>query len=152
MAHVRIDFKGRVVDVYDTHLHHTPEGGSIRATQIRDLLAFVDSTRGDGAVVLAGDFNARLETPEMQLVAADFVDVFKTLHPSATGAEAETFNPIFGVDPGAIDHIFVSRTGASLKPLACEVIFRSPGPDSVWASDHFGVVARLGLSGAARGR
>ena len=84
VAHVRIDFQGRVVDVYDTHLHHTPEGGSIRATQIRDLLAFVDSTRGDGAVVLAGDFNARLETPEMQLVAADFVDAFKTLHPSAT--------------------------------------------------------------------
>jgi len=144
VAHVRIDFPGRVVDVYDTHLHHTPEGSPIRATQIRDLLAFIDSTRADGAVVLAGDFNAELETPEMRLLSGDFVDAFKAVHPSATREEAVTFNAIFGVDPGAIDHIFVSKAARTLlTPRASEVLFREPGPDSVWASDHFGVVARL---------
>ena len=72
VAHVRIDYRGRDVDVYDTHLHHTPQGGSIRARQIRDLLAFIDSTRADGAVVLAGDFNAELGTREMRLLATGF--------------------------------------------------------------------------------
>ena len=54
-----------MIDAYSTHLHHTPEGGAIRAKQIRHLLAYVDSTRGFAPTVLAGDFNAELGTPEM---------------------------------------------------------------------------------------
>lgn len=143
-AHARIEFEGAVVDVYDTHLHHTPEGGAIRESQIRDLLTYVDSTRGDGAVVLAGDFNAQLESPEMQVLTHEFVDAFQAVHPSAGRAEAVTFNARFGPDPGAIDHVFVPKTArARLVPRTCEILFRSVGPDSVWASDHFGVIARL---------
>jgi endonuclease/exonuclease/phosphatase family metal-dependent hydrolase len=150
-AHVRMDVKGRVVDVYDTHLHHTPEGGKIRATQIGDLLAFIDSTRGDGAVVLAGDFNAQLDTPELQRLTQDYDDVFRVVHPAATLAEAVTYNPIFGIAPGAIDHVFVPRDARSrLEPRGCEILFKTVGPDSVWASDHFGVAAWLKLSGGGR--
>ena len=57
-----------------------------------------------------------------------------------------TFNRRFGVDPGAIDHVFVERSAkssAGLRPVASEVLFRTVGADSVWASDHFGVLARL---------
>lgn len=145
VAHVRLDWRGRAVDAYSTHLHHLPQGGAIRATQIRHLLAYVDSTRGEGPVVIGGDFNCELGSPEMALVTARHDDVFHSVHPRATREQARTFNPRFGADPGAIDHIFVERKGAGrLKPLDSEVIFRSVGPDSVWASDHFGVVARLG--------
>jgi endonuclease/exonuclease/phosphatase family metal-dependent hydrolase len=141
VAHVRFAWRGRKVDAYSTHLHHTLEGGAIRAKQIRHLLAWVDSTKGDGPVVLAGDFNAELGTPEMDLVAARYLDAFRAVHPKASRAEAVTFNARFGVDPGAIDHIFVEKKG--LVPAASEVLFRSVGPDSVWASDHYGVVAKL---------
>ena len=66
------------------------------------------------------------------------------MHPEASRTEAATFNARFGVDPGAIDHIFVERKAATrLTPVACDVIFRTVGPDSVWASDHFGLVAKL---------
>lgn len=144
VAHVRLEWRGRTIDAYSTHLHHTREGGPIRAEQIRHLLAYVDSTRGEGPTVIAGDFNAELGTPEMSLVTARHRDAFHAVHPKASRAEAVTFNARFGVDPGAIDHIFVERKGATrLTPVACEVIFRSVGPDSVWASDHFGVVAKL---------
>ena len=144
VAHVRFAWRGREVDAYSTHLHHTPQGGGIRATQIRHLLAYVDSTKGPGPVVIAGDFNAELGTPEMNLVTADHLDAFRVVHPKASRTEAATYNARFGVDPGAIDHIFVERRGARrLTTVASEVIFRSVGPDSVWASDHFGVVARL---------
>ena len=144
---VRIDFRGREIDIYDTHLHHTREGGAFRATQIRDLLAFVDSTRGKGAVVVAGDFNAEPATPEMQLLAPGYVNAFTALHPHATRAEARTFNPVFGGDPGQIDHVLVAKASRPrLTPLACEVLFRTPAADSVWASDHFGVIARLGVA------
>ena len=144
VAHVRFNWRGRAVDAYSTHLHHTAEGGSIRATQIRHLLAYVDSTRGDGPVVIAGDFNCELGSPEMNLVTARYDDAFHTVHPKASRIEATTYNSRFGADPGVIDHIFVERRGVKpLIPLVCEVIFDSVGPDSVWASDHFGVVARL---------
>lgn len=148
VAHVRIDFHGQMIDVYNTHLHHTPEGGAIRMTQVRDLLAFVDTTLGDGAVVLAGDFNADLDTPELRLLVPGYEDAFKSVHPAAGRADAATYNPIFGSDPGAIDHVFVSKGGSpGLLPRACDIVFRSAGADSVWASDHFGVVARLEVGG-----
>ncbi len=144
VAHVRFAWRGRAVDAYSTHLHHTPEGGAIRTKQITHLLAYVDSTHGDGPTVIAGDFNAELGSPEMDLVTARHVDAFMAVHPKAGWSEAATFNPRFGVDPGAIDHIFVVRSGGRrLHPVAAEVIFRTVGPDSVWASDHYGVVGRL---------
>jgi endonuclease/exonuclease/phosphatase family metal-dependent hydrolase len=145
VAHVRFEWRGRAIDAYSTHLHHTPQGGSIRGTQIRHLLAYVDSTRGAGLVVLAGDFNAELGAPEMTRLTERYLDAFRAVHPKATREEAVTFNKRFGPDPGAIDHILVERNaGERLRPLACDVIFRSVGPDSVWASDHFGVLAKLG--------
>ena len=146
-AHVRFEWHGRTVDAYSTHLHNTPEGGAIRATQIRHLLAWVDSTRGAGPVVIGGDFNCELASPEMDLLSARHDDAFRAVHPGASRAEATTYNPRFGTDPGAIDHIFVEhRVAHRLRPLACEVIFRAPGPDSVWASDHFGVMAKLAVA------
>ncbi len=146
VAYVRFAWRGRAIDAYSTHLHHTPEGGAVRTKQLRHLLAWVDSTRGDGPVVLAGDFNAELGTPEMDLVTSRFSDAFRTLHPRATRAQAATFNPRFGADPGAIDHVFFEARpakGRALRPLASAVLFTSAGSDSVWASDHFGVLARF---------
>ena len=144
VAHVRFAWRGRNVDAYSTHLHHTTAGGSIRATQIRHLLAYVDSTRGDGPTVIAGDFNAELGTPEMKLMTARHLDAFRAVHPKASRIEAATYNSHFGPDPGVIDHIFVAHKGARrLTPIASEVIFRTVGPDSVWASDHYGLVAKL---------
>ena len=143
VAHVRFAWRGREIDAYSTHLHHTPEGGAIRATQIRHLLAYVDSTRGPGSVVLAGDFNAELGTPEMDLVTARYVDVFRAVHPRATRDEAATYNRRFGPDPGVIDHVFVERRAGRLAPLTCDIVFTTVGTDSVWASDHYGVVAKL---------
>ncbi len=143
-ALVRFEWRGREIDAYSTHLHHTPEGGAIRATQIRHLLAWVDSTHGNGPTVLAGDFNAELGTPEMKLVSARYEDVFRAVHPKATREESVTFNKRFGPDPGAIDHIFVGGARPlGVRPIASEVLFRNVAADSVWASDHFGVMARL---------
>lgn len=144
VAHARLLVGGRVLDVYDTHLHHTGEGGAIRAKQIRDLLAFVDSTSAGGALVLAGDFNCERGSRELRPVERDYVDAFAAVHPRVRGRDAATMNPHLGNAPRAIDHVFVPRGGAArLEPVAAEILFRDAGPDSVWASDHFGVLARL---------
>jgi endonuclease/exonuclease/phosphatase family metal-dependent hydrolase len=152
-AHVRIDWKGRAIDVYDTHLHHTREGSGIRATQIGDLLAYIDSSRGGGPLVLAGDFNAALGAPEMLRVERGYRDVYNATHADAAGGTPSTLNPLLGNAPNHIDHIFVARGArAGLVPLSSGLLFTSAGPDSVWASDHFGVVARLRLGATTERR
>ncbi len=145
-AHVRIRVRGHDVDVYDTHLCYTDDGGPIRAKQVEDLLAFVARTRGKGPVVLAGDFNTTLGTSELASIEANWMDAFATAHPGVTGADAVTMNPRFDDHPRAIDHIFATRDG-SAAVRSCEILFREARPDSVWASDHFGVRATLELRG-----
>ncbi|MCC6650486.1 MAG: endonuclease/exonuclease/phosphatase family protein [Candidatus Eisenbacteria bacterium] len=147
VAHVRLEWRGHQVDAYSTHLHHTPDGGEIRATQIRHLLAYVDSTRGKGPVLIGGDFNCELGSPEMNLMTARWLDVYRAVHPGASRAAATTFNPLYGPEVGVIDHLFVeARPARRVKPVASEVIFRTATPDSVWASDHFGVVGKVTIA------
>ena len=150
-THLRLEVRGRAIDVYDTHLHHTREGGAIRAVQIRDLLAFIDSTRAPGPLVLGGDFNAGAETPELQPLAPLFIDTWAVTNPQADAVASETLNEVFGYVPQTIDHIFVARAGKpALVPVSSRVLFRGCGPDSVWASDHFGVLAKLTVGGKSR--
>lgn len=149
VAHVRVNVRGHEFDVYGTHLHHTREGGAIRAEQVADLLAFVDSTRSGGALVLAGDFNCEPGSPELAPVEARFRNAFEAVHPGVSGAAAATMNPALGAAPVAIDHVFVPHEGkVRLEPVEARILFRDAGPDSVWASDHFGVLARLRVRAA----
>ena len=144
VVQMRIDFRGRPMDVFVTHLHHTAEGAAIRAEQIRDLLTYVKTRRGKGAVVLAGDFNASPGAPELEAVTKPYVDVFAALHPSTAGDTVATLNPAMGHAPRRIDYVFVSRDGRpALRPLSSEIVFDQPAADGTWPSDHFGVVARL---------
>ncbi len=149
-AHVRIEVRGRALDVYDTHLHHTIEGGAIRAKQIAHLLAFVDSTRSDAPVVLAGDFNCELGSPEIQPVERAWTDAYAATRPNGTHEQSITLNVALHNPPLAIDHVFVSRADrVALVPASSAIILNDPGADGVWPSDHFGVVAKLAWPAAS---
>jgi endonuclease/exonuclease/phosphatase family metal-dependent hydrolase len=143
-AHVRVALGGLAIDVYDTHLHHTTEGASIRAAQVADLLDFIGATRGAGPLVLAGDFNAEPGAPELAPVLARFVDAWMACGARARADTVSTLNPAHGHISSRIDHVFIARDGAPrLAPAACERLFDTPAPDGTWASDHFGVLVRL---------
>jgi len=141
-AHMRVDFNGRPVDVFVTHLHHTVEGGAIRAQQIANLLAWVETQRGKGPLVLAGDFNTDPTVPELKPVLARYVDVFATLVPGAD--TVTTLNPAKGHPNRRIDYVFVPREGKSgPTPLSARRILDQPAADGTWPSDHFGIAAQL---------
>jgi endonuclease/exonuclease/phosphatase family metal-dependent hydrolase len=141
-VHMRIDFHGRSLDLFTTHLHHTDEGGAIRAEQVRDLLPWIEAHRGKGAYLLAGDFNAPPTTPELAPLVGACVDVFAAKNAGAD--TVTTLNEHKGNPHRRIDHVFVSRDGKpGLQPLACERILDVPAADGTWASDHFGVTAKL---------
>lgn len=145
VAHLRIAFGDAEIDLYNTHLHHTGEGGPIRREQLDDLLGFIGSTRGDGPAILAGDFNAPVEAPEMALLDDHFVDAYGAIHTDPEARARTTLNPHIGHVPRRIDHVFLER--GAFEPLDARIILDLPYATDAWASDHFGVLARLRLNG-----
>lgn len=135
---LRIEIRGRTVDVYDTHLHWTDEGGAIRARQVDGLVDFIAATSGDAPVLVAGDFNTVADAPELARLRERFVDSFGTLHPDA-GPETTTLNQAWFDAPRRIDHVFFDRD--RLLPLRSEILFTQPDADGVWASDHHGLLS-----------
>ncbi len=136
-AWARLDIGGRPLDVYVTHLHHTAEGAAVRAEQVGNLLAFVDRTRGGGAWLAAGDFNATAGAAELAPLARRTADAFGTARPSA---DVSTLVEALGHTPRRIDHVFA---GPGLEPVAARLVLAEPLADGTWASDHRGVWARL---------
>lgn len=143
VAHARAEVGERALEVYCTHLHHTSEGRGIRATQVRDLLGFIRDTRTPGApILLAGDFNAPPDAPELRPLGEEFVDAYAATHPEQVGVLVTTLNPALGHTPRRIDYLFYDRT-SGLMPVDSRVLFTEPADDGTWASDHFGVLARF---------
>lgn len=141
LAHVRLDVGGHIVDIYGTHLHHTREGGDIRARQVRDLTSIIEA-RDDGTPsILMGDFNATVNAPELQPLLARYVDVFGSVEEDA--GSITTLNPHYfdTTMQRRIDHIFAER--GRFEILGARRVFDSPGDSGTWPSDHFGVYAQL---------
>lgn len=135
---LRIDVHGHAVNIYATHLHHTVEGVSMRQRQVAGLLAFIARTAGEAPSIVAGDFNAPADAPELGALAADYVDSFGTLHPDA-GPDTTTLNRAWFDSPRRIDHIYFERD--RFEPLRSELLFTRPDADGTWASDHHGVLS-----------
>ena len=141
-AHARIVVGGRALDVYCTHLHHTVEGGETRASQIRDLIDFVEQTRMRGApILLAGDLNASPDAPEIDFLSDHFADAYAELHPEPDD-RVTTLNPALGHTPRRLDYLLYDRD-SSLQPIDVRIVFTEPTAEGTWASDHFGVVGRF---------
>lgn len=141
VAHARVDPGDGPIDVYCTHLHHTQERPETRREQIENTLAFIEETRGNGPVVLAGDFNARVGDPELAALQDRFADTFGALQLDADSVT--TLNPALGHSARRIDHIFTAPGSVStLVPVDAVRVLDEP-VDSVWPSDHFGVLVRF---------
>lgn len=140
-AYARIDVGGRPVSVYSTHLHYSGggPGTEVRQRQIEDLLDFIELTKGDAPVVIGGDFNAKPDTAELELVTSRYGDAFAAV---VQPGDVTTLNTAKGHTARRIDYVYA---GPELDPLRAEIVLDEVGPDSLWASDHFGVLATLGF-------
>jgi beta-glucosidase len=141
---LRLRSEGGDVDVYVTHLHWTDDGGAIRATQIQDLLAFIARNSGDGtAHVVAGDFNAPVDAPELAPLLASHLDSFGLRHPDASADDSTTLNPAWYTQRRRIDHILPQQ--GRWDVIDAGRLFTAPDANGTWASDHHGLQARLRL-------
>ncbi len=137
-ALLRIDVGGRALNVYATHLHWTDEGGAIRAQQMADLMQYIAATSEGIRSIIAGDFNATADAPELAALRKGFVDAYGSQHPDADLVSSSTLNLKYFA-PKRIDHIFFQRD--AFEPISSQVILDRADADGVWASDHFGVLA-----------
>jgi len=141
-GHLRIELDGYPVAVYVTHLHWKPEGGAIRRRQVQDLLAFIHDTRHGAAVVIAGDFNAEPDAPELSaLHRAGYADAYGQRHPQVLAGSVTTVNPAFFDFRARIDHIFYATQ--ALRADSAEIVLNQADAAGTSPSDHFGLYARL---------
>lgn len=155
-AHVRIAVAGQEVDLHVTHLanHDDAEGARQRSQQLHDLLAFAGRSAGGGAAIIAGDFNAASDQPELAAIPAAFCNAWDRLH-AGTRAEAHdatTLNPhFFPDDARRIDHVYLQRD--ALVPLEARIVLDRADAEGTWPSDHFGLYVRAAFRrGEARER
>lgn len=141
-AWVRVPVHGRRVNVYVAHLNFTDRSGATRTRQVADLLDFVAATRGDAPVLVGGDFNTPGDAPELAPLRACCLDAYAQRHAGEDLAAPAhvTLNPRYN-PPARIDLLFAQHDG--FRVIDARRILDQPAPDGTWASDHFGVWARL---------
>ena len=143
VASARIEIDGRPLDILATHLHHEPGGGELRARQLRGVLAHAASL-GGAPKILLGDFNAGMDSTELQPLLAHYVDAYASTRADADAQPANTtLNPAFFDTGRRIDHVLVERD--RFEVVDAGIVLDRPGADGTWPSDHFGMHARLRL-------
>ncbi|MFO0651926.1 MAG: endonuclease/exonuclease/phosphatase family protein [Polyangiales bacterium] len=143
-----------------THLNWKLDQGHVRCAQVRHLVAALDASRasGDLPAIVAGDFNAEPDSDEMRYLRGAtglggpcvyFNDCWQAAGDGSAGATFALRNPYAALsrEPDRrIDYVFVRGPDDHVRgvPLECRVCFDAP-VDGVWASDHFGLFARIEL-------
>jgi endonuclease/exonuclease/phosphatase family metal-dependent hydrolase len=120
----RVRAGGLDIMVVSTHLAYA--GGGQRAIQA-DAVGRIAVDRGDPVVIL-GDLNAAISSPELNTLAADFVDAFAAVGVLPDDPRRRSCGPL------PIDHVLVR----GLAVDECRVVFEAGD-----ASDHLPVVATL---------
>jgi len=135
--------------VWNTHLSWMLDEGGIREQQIGELLTFMQREASGRETVAMGDFNAPSGTTEIKKMTQEgsFTDAFASLHPNDPGLTWDNQNPYAGssshpLPDRRIDYIFIHQSSRLLKHLeAVDILFTQPDRNSIFASDHYGVLA-----------
>ncbi|MBN1657460.1 MAG: endonuclease/exonuclease/phosphatase family protein, partial [Anaerolineae bacterium] len=144
------------VGVFVTHL--TAGDAEINRRQAAALQAFVEAT-ATGPAIVAGDLNAKEETPQIEALAQAWVDSYRFANPGDAGptccvddlgdeteALEKRIDYLFLV-PGASEGVCVASS-VRVMDRAVQVADRW-----LWASDHAGLLTTIEMAiGPARGQ
>jgi endonuclease/exonuclease/phosphatase family metal-dependent hydrolase len=145
--------------VNTTHLNYRLTHGLQREDQVRAIETKLSARTSDAPQVLMGDFNARPDADEIRFLRglttldgrrAYFQDAWQRLHPGEIGWTWARANPYTAklafLEPDRrLDYIFVTpQRGDGRGTIhSCHIVFDKPSADSVFASDHFGLLAEI---------
>jgi len=132
------------VRVVVTHLTTAAESNHAQAMS---LLAFVAAQGKGRPTIVAGDFNATEESPQIRALSRQWIDTYRVVHPEEKGATCCVDDLSAGPDEPLekrIDYVFfVPGTAPSIRVIASQRVldrpFRTAG-GWLWASDHVGLL------------
>ena len=168
---VRVEAGGRPVAVVNGHYHFPVGAHRAQVRQVGRVLERVRGLEPGTAVVACGDFNATPEAPAVALMRSAFTSAHRARHgrepaftcptPLISGgrvrrAVTRGLLGLFAAQPSdlwraTLDYLFV---GPEFRVVDCRIILDQPDPDdpTLYASDHFGLLATLELGGDPPGR
>lgn len=130
--------------------HLTNGESDINLGQIQALYAF--ASKFHEPLIIAGDFNAREDEPQIKYLQEKWTDVFRATHPQDPGLTCcvnDLYDPEDTLEE-RIDYIFISPgKDLNVQVHEIELIFDSPkqiNSGLIWASDHAGLYAEFILS------
>jgi endonuclease/exonuclease/phosphatase family metal-dependent hydrolase len=140
----RLEVEDRMIDVYVTHLYRSRGEDPLRQYQVQRLLEWVGIRADVDSRVICGDFNATLDLPSAQDMAAEFFPTQSdpTAFTPLEDSDGSRSHPYWERMDRCIDYIWVS---GSLSLQASGVCFNRPSENdpTLWPSDHAGVWADL---------
>ena len=133
--------------VFVTHLTHGDP--VVNQGQAATLIAFVESF-GDDLSLVAGDFNAMADSPQIEAIAGRWLDAFAAASPADPGFTCCVDDLSAG--PGEplekrIDYLFLVH-GRAEQVVSSRLAFDRPARDGdrwLRASDHIGLLVTLAL-------
>lgn len=144
---VIVRFEGVRIAFCNVHLHHSKGLQSLRTSQARMVSDWMTEL-ADCIKILAGDFNSVPHSESMSFLFKRWTSAYAKYHEQ----EPEVTFPTPGVDimtdwhsPRVIDYILVDTS--ELDVLGAELCCTQPDVDgdNVYISDHYGLIADLGL-------
>jgi endonuclease/exonuclease/phosphatase family metal-dependent hydrolase len=143
---------GSSILVVVTHLHHVGPDEAARDEQTAALVEWLDGTRGSGATIAMGDFNADPGEPTYsRMRAAGFRSAFAEAngHEPAVTWPSGLQAPAMDTDgsPECLDYIWLR---GDVRVLAARLTFDRPDPEdsTLFPSDHVGITAELEIGAA----
>lgn len=132
-----------------THLHHRPDEPEERRRQVLEIIDWMDAAPEAGTTILTGDFNALPDEPAVAAMASfGYRSAFAEVHGNEPPITRPSGIQAAGMDtdgaPGCVDYVWV-RGGCAV--VGSTVVFDRPSPadDTLYPSDHFGLLATLRL-------
>lgn len=137
------------IQVFVTHL--TNKDAEINLAQTTSLLAYAEEA-GNHSKIIAGDFNAEEDSPQIQLVTQSWYDAYRVANPSEQGFTCcvdEINQPAADNFDKRIDYIFFDPDELqSMIVKESKILFTEPsrsGNDWLYASDHAGILTYFSL-------
>ncbi len=136
--------------------HLTNGAPEANAAQAASLTAFVGA--GPVPAIVAGDFNARDDSPQIRSLSGNWIDAFRAVRPQAPGPTCCVDDLRAGPEEPfekRIDYLFlVPGPGTEFTIRSTELAFAQPYPLEdgwLWSSDHLGLLVEIELGTAPSG-
>lgn len=142
-ARLRERAGGATFWVFNVHLDHESQASRERSAEL--VLRRIAARGDDAPVIVTGDFNAGELNPAVRAMTAVLRDTYRARRPA--DAVAGTFHGFRGDSTGEkIDFVLTTPDVVTLDAA----IDRTRGPDGVWPSDQFAVLAVVRLPAPPR--